>query len=273
MAVNLHLDTRELANQYDIYSNSQFRDGCILLDKLALRKGYSVLDIGCGTGSLVDKVLEYIGDTGRYIGIDPLSERIAIANAKNTHSNADFKNGVAEQLDFVPSASIDVVYLNWVFHWIADKNSVLQELERILKPGGKIGITVPCKELHGIIGLTSIADRVLKREPYHQFVRTESSTQKQYNLTMTEWTFLFIEQALKIEEIHLQVGQRTFQRSHEITEFMAASFFGNYLNHVPESMRKQAICDIEAEYEKYRTDFGLQFDYYLLYAVLSKSVS
>lgn len=270
MAVNLHLDTKDLAEKYDASSQSQFNDGCVLLEKLDLKSGYSVLDIGCGTGSLAPKVIESIGNDGQYIGIDPLIERIAIANQKHMSANAVFKQGIADNLSFLADNTVDIVYMNWVFHWIADKKNVIQEINRVLKPNGKFGITIPCKELHSIIGLTGITDKVLKRDPYKSFVRQESSTQKQYNLTTAEWINLFIEETLIIKEFHVQVSSRVFQNATEITQFMTASFFGNYLNHVPDDLREQAITDIEAEFESYRTVEGLKFDYYPLYAVVQK---
>lgn len=270
MAVNLHLDTKDLAERYDASSQSQLNDGCVLLGKLDLKSGYSVLDIGCGTGSLAPKVIESIGNNGQYIGIDPLIERIAIANKKYTSANVAFKQGIAENLNFIEDSTLDIVYMNWVFHWIADKKNVMREINRVLKPSGKFGITIPCKELHSLVGLTGITDKVLKRDPYKSFVRQESSTQKQFNLTTAELINLFLEETLIIKEFHVQVSSRIFRHATEITQFMAASFFGNYLNHVPDNLREQAITDIEAEFESYRTVEGLKFDYYPLYAVVQK---
>ncbi|QJW45092.1 class I SAM-dependent methyltransferase [bacterium BFN5] len=186
VAVKFEMDTKDLANLYDEVSISQFNDGCVLLEKLALRSGSSVLDVGCGTGMLGRQVIKVIGETGQYFGIDPSSERIAIACRKNSYQNAVYQCGKAEDLSFISSNSIDVVYLNWVFHWVLDKSMVLAQIFRVLKPSGKLGITIPCKELSGIVKLNSIVDQVLRRDPYKHFVKVEQSVQKQNNLTITE---------------------------------------------------------------------------------------
>ena len=58
--------------QYDrIQYKYQSKDGLQLIDKLALQKGDSVLDLGCGTGFLASTIAEMVGPHGRVVGIDP----------------------------------------------------------------------------------------------------------------------------------------------------------------------------------------------------------
>lgn len=270
MVIRFGLDTKDLAQLYDDVSDSQFNDGCVLLGKLALLPGFSVLDIGCGTGMLGRQVIQVIGETGQYFGIDPSTERIAIACSKNSYQNAVYQCGRAEDLNFIPSNSIDVVYLNWVFHWVPDKSMVLDQIFRVLKTSGKLGITIPCKELRHIVELNSIIDQVLGREPFKHFVKIEQSAQKQNNLTTTELIQLLISSGFKLQDVQIQTSCRTFHHAQDITNFLSASYFGNYLVHVPDDLREQAITDIEAEFESYRTVEGLKFDYYPLYAVVQK---
>lgn len=160
--------------------------------------------------------------------------------------------------------------LNWVFHWIADKPRVLKDIIRILQPGGKVGFTIPSQELRELVGLSRIVDGVLGRSPYKAVVKAEKSTQKQYNLAATELIELLSGLGLKIEDVHLQVKSRTFTCAQDVTKFLEASFFGNYLNHVPDNMREQAKAEIEQEFEAQRIAAGLQFDYYPLFAVAQK---
>lgn len=270
MVIRFELDTKDLAQLYDEVSDSQFNDGCVLLGKLSLQSGSYVLDIGCGTGMLGRQVTKVIGETGQYIGIDPSTERIVVACSKNNYKNAVYQCGVAEDLSFIPSNSIDIAYLNWVFHWIPDKTVVLEQIFRLLKPNGKLGITIPCKELRDMVELNNVIDKVLGREPYKYFVRIEKGVQKQNNLTATELIQLLISSRFKLQDVQVQTSCRTFQHARDITNFLSASFFGNYLNHVPDDLREQAITDIEAEFESYRTVEGLKFDYYPLYAVVQK---
>jgi arsenite methyltransferase len=270
MAVALSLDNEDLAKVYDEVSDSQFNNGRILVEMLEIKRGDSVLDVGSGTGRLGRHVSAILGQSGSYIGIDPLGERIKIANEKNEHSNAVFQIGNAEDLSTIVNSSVDVVYLNAVFHWVLNKEVALTEIFRILKPGGKVGITTAAKELKNVTKVRVITDSVLQRAPYDKLVRLEDSTQNQHGLTTTELIILFTEAGFKIKDVQVKEIRRTYQTAKDVIRFSEASSFGNYLNHVPDSLREQAKSDIAAELEKYRTEDGVQFNGYTIFAVATK---
>ncbi len=270
MSVNLTLDNEDLANTYEQISDSQFNKGRILIEKLEIKHGDSVLDIGSGTGRLGRHVITQIGQSGNFVGIDPLAERIKIANEKNEYANAIFQIGNAEDLSPIPDNSFDVVYLNSVFHWVINKEVALQEILRVLKPGGKVGIATGAKELNNVSGLKLITDSVLKREPYNKVVRLEDSTQNQHGLTTTKLIQLLTAARLKVIDVHVRKIERNHRTAKEVIKLSEASAFGNYLNHVSESLREQAKADIEAELEKHRTKDGITFDSYTIFAVAGK---
>jgi ubiquinone/menaquinone biosynthesis C-methylase UbiE len=270
MAVTLSLDNENLAKAYDEVSDSQFNNGRVLIEKLEIKPGDSVLDVGSGTGRLGRYVSAILGGAGSYVGIDPLEERIKIANEKNQHPNAVFQIGNAEDLRAIVDNSIDVVYLNAVFHWVLNKEVALAEIFRILKPEGKVGITTAAKELKSVAKVRVITDRVLQRAPYDKLVRLEDSTQNQHGLTTTELIALLTQAGFKIKEVQIKEITRKYQTAKDVIRFSEASSFGNYLNHVPDSLREQAKSDIEAELEKHRTEDGVQFNGYTIFAVATK---
>jgi len=273
MTVHLTLDNEELAKTYDEISNSQFNNGRVLIGKLEVKAGHSVLDIGSGTGRLGRYVIDIIGPSGSYVGIDPLEERIKLANEKNRHPNTVFRMGTAEDLSSIADNSMDIVYLNSVFHWVLDKETALREIFRVLKPGGKVGITTSAKELHSFSRKYLITNSVLKREQYRQFVRLDDSTQNQHGLTTTELIQLLANASLNIEDVQVKETKRTYQTAKDLIKFIEASCFGNYLNHVPDSLREQAKADIEAELEKQRTKNGIEFSVYMIFAIAQKTWS
>jgi len=106
-----------------------------------LEPGESVLDVGCGTGTLLIAAKRHVGPTGTAYGIDASPEMIARASkkAKKAGVEVDFKNGVAETLPF-PDAQFDAVLTTIMLHHLPPKarQQCASEIRRILKPGGRV---------------------------------------------------------------------------------------------------------------------------------------
>lgn len=104
-----------------------------------IKKGETVLDIGCGAG--VDTLVAAImsGSEGKVVGIDLTSEMLDRARAnleKTSLGNVSFQEGSAEDLPF-SEASFDVVISNGVFNLVPNKTKALKEVFRVLKPNGR----------------------------------------------------------------------------------------------------------------------------------------
>jgi arsenite methyltransferase len=107
-----------------------------------LRAGMTVLDLGCGAG--VDTLLaaQQVGPRGRVIGIDLAEAMVRRARAACTQAGlgtVDIRLCPAHQLD-LDDESVDVVLSNGVINLCPDKEQVLREVHRVLKPGGRLQV-------------------------------------------------------------------------------------------------------------------------------------
>lgn len=107
-----------------------------------LRPGETVLDLGCGAGfdSLI--AARQVGASGRVISIDmtpAMLDKARVGASEAGLSNVEFHEAYAESLP-VPDESVDAVISNGVINLCPDKMAVMAEINRVLKPGGRIQI-------------------------------------------------------------------------------------------------------------------------------------
>ena len=238
------LDSSNLAMTYDELSDSQFTRGSKLVEDLGIEPNHVVLDIGAGTGRLGLKVLRTkLGPKGKLIGIDPLEERIKIATRKNTFPNGEFRVGSAEDLSFLGDGTVDVVYLSAVFHWVPDKTKALAEIHRVLKPGGKIGITTGARELANKTVVRQALDRVLAGQKYRGRVNPDDYVSSKQGTTSTELINLLTDTGFEVEEVAVRRNTTYHESGSRLVDFLESSTFGNLLVHVPEDLRASARAE------------------------------
>ena len=108
-----------------------------------LREGDVVLDLGSGGGIDVILSAKRVGETGLAYGLDMTDEMLALARANAAAAgirNAIFLKGLIESIP-LPADSVDVVISNCVINLSTDKAAVLTEVARVLKPGGRVGVS------------------------------------------------------------------------------------------------------------------------------------
>ena len=145
------LITQEMANlfSYDaalgykqVSRSVQKVDGQMFIEKeVCPQPGDAILDLGCGTGELSAYLAELVGPEGKVVGVDPDKERILLAQQCYSEvKKLSFVEGNASNFPGIGSESYDIIFSNYVIHWISDKQQLFKNMFKGLNPEGKIAI-------------------------------------------------------------------------------------------------------------------------------------
>jgi ubiquinone/menaquinone biosynthesis C-methylase UbiE len=121
-----------------------------VLKEAGIESGFSVLDFGCGPGGYIMPLIELVGPSGKIHALD--IHPLAIQEVKKKATRKGIRNIGTIESDCstgLPDNCLDTVLLYDVFHDLTRPDDVLQELHRILKPGGHIVLQRPPYERRG----------------------------------------------------------------------------------------------------------------------------
>jgi ubiquinone/menaquinone biosynthesis C-methylase UbiE len=132
------------AHRYDrrwsFYVNATVQE---TIDRLNLNSDERILDLGCGTGTLIERLLE-LSPAVEIVGLDPSAEMLNVARQK-LPKLVELQVGSADNIPF-PDESFDRVISTSAFHYFRHPDRSIQEAKRVLKPNGRLVITDWCDD-------------------------------------------------------------------------------------------------------------------------------
>lgn len=257
-------DTKELARGYTLANDVQYNAGLFLLERLGIAPGMRVLDVGCGPGNLTAHIAELVCSEGSVVGVDPSKERIKIAN-EMSKPNLFFYEGKAEDLSRFPTASFDVVFVNSTLHWVQDQRAALKEFARVLKIGGRLGISGGSGDY--ITAQEKIKADVLSREPYRNYPEKEPPK----FLKQSELESLLDSAGFADREIVINKIVKAAQHADAMVDWLDTSSSGKTYGGIPLHLRPSARAEMKKEWNKIATSEGIRMEIELLVTVATRT--
>jgi ubiquinone/menaquinone biosynthesis C-methylase UbiE len=226
-----------------------------LVDHAGVSAGERVLDIGCGTGIVARTAAQRVAESGSVVGVDnsPGMLEVARSASAGVHSSIEWREGAAEDLP-VARNSFDAVLCQQAFQFFSDRQKALEEMQRVLSPGGRAAFSVLRSAEHNLT-YQPVIDAFSRHGGENLGVMMQSPFQ--------EWS------ASELRDLATQAGFRSVSvtigvitaRFTSIPEFLqhelASSPLGEVVASMSEETREAIVRDVSAELRDYLDDEGV----------------
>jgi trans-aconitate 2-methyltransferase len=235
------------AKTYERVSDPQFEWGLEVLERLRLRGDETVMDAGCGSGRVTEKLLERLPD-GRLIGVDGSAEMIK-ASDERFAGDPRVALFVSDLLELTPAlledhagrGKMDVVFSTATFHWIPDHDRLFSVLHDVLEPGGRL--VAQCGG-EGNVAKHAVAIATVASRP--EFAPHYEGMSMMWNFASPDAT----EQRLRaagFAEVSCWLEEKPVQPEHPY-EFTTTVTMGPHLSRLPEELQRpfaEAVLELE----------------------------
>jgi len=243
-APSLALDSTSLALDYErISATRHMQAGTRLVEDLAIKPGERVLDVGCGTGLLAEHIAAIVGPLGHVLGIDPLPLRIGLATSR-ARDNLSFELADAYDLGRIADGGFDAVVLNAVLHWLPEKTGPLLSFWRVLRYGGRLGISTQLKG--DVPELVAAARAALAEPPFDLHPRPREGIT--FRVGADELGALLQATGFRARRLEVHETQVRHAGPEDALRTMEASSFGNMVGHLPAELRDAARARIRERF-------------------------
>lgn len=227
----------------------------IFLAHMPIEPGQRLLDVACGTGVIAREAAYMVGTKGSITGIDLNEGMLDIArmHAPDSSTTLQWHKADAENLPF-PDASFDVALCQQGLQFFPDKLVALQEMYRVLEPGGLVGICVWRSIEH-----SPFHHALAKALTRHVSARASEQIEAQFSFgnadalfeLMSEAGFVETEMWSAVETIRMPPPGTS------ISSLLAGTPVGPEFTDLDDASRKAVIDDVSSMLESYGTEDGL----------------
>jgi trans-aconitate 2-methyltransferase len=203
--------------------------GAAILDRLPLRGGETVLDLGCGTGRVTEQLLARLGPDGRAIGIDGSAQMVAEATRR---LGGDPRASFVQQdlLELAVPAPADAAVSSATFHWIKDHDTLFARIRAALRPGAPF--VAQCGGRGNVSNVVAAVREVAARAPYAE---PFAGWPDPWNFAGPQETTERLERAgFTVERCWLEASP---QRPASVREYLRTVSLGSHLDQLPADLR------------------------------------
>ena len=228
-----------------------------LIDRIDLRTGDRVLDVGCGTGIVARRVAARMGDEGSVVGLDTNEGMLDVAEATAAESRLaiEWRQGDASEIPF-PDGAFDVVCCQQTLQFVPDPGTVVREIRRVLAPGGRAAVTV-WRPLEFNPGYVTLA------EALEHYVADDAGMMMRSPFPSWDGDYLRVlarAAGFSKPSVFVEIGSVRYPSATEFVRREAASSpLSESLGDLAQEVREALVTEVEDALREYTDDDGLVF--------------
>ncbi len=237
------------AQTYDQISDPQYSWGLEVLDRLELAGDETVIDAGCGSGRVTEKLLERLPD-GRVVGVDGSAEMIKVAGERFS-GDERVSLFVSDLLELTPALleqnsappAVDVLFSTATFHWIPDHDTLFARIHDVLRPGGRLHA-----QCGGEGNVASHARAIVTVASRPEFAAHFEGMSVMWNFAPPDETAQRL-QAAGFDDVSCWLEEKPMQPESPY-EFTSTVTMGPHLSRLPDELHRpfvEAVLELEDE--------------------------